>query len=95
MSLVSCKNWDKKVNRSIILNEVCRITNAIQTPHIKVFIAKELTDSARETALVDGFIVIELGEKASIDNTKIYDIIHKHLRELFVRDSSSRITEIC
>ena len=65
--------------------EFGRTLQLINIPHLKIFIAKRLTEPAKSTALADGFIVIELGEKASMENPEeIYNIIYSHLRELFV-----------
>ncbi|HIP66887.1 MAG TPA: hypothetical protein EYH09_02070 [Candidatus Nanopusillus sp.] len=51
---------------------------------MKIFVCKELTDPARETALADGFTVIELKEKANSENAdEIAEIIYNHLNELF------------
>ncbi|ADB57523.1 hypothetical protein [Archaeoglobus profundus] len=75
----------QKIDRSTIDEEFGRTQHLIQIPHLKIFVAKRLTDPARQTALADGFIVIELGEKASTNNAReIYEIIYKHLRELFI-----------
>jgi len=81
----SCKNWNREVDRSVIDEEFGRTLQLIQIPQLKIFIAKKLTEPARETALADGFLVIELSEKATTNNAKeIYDIIYRHLRELFI-----------
>ncbi len=81
----SCKNWNKDVDRTVIDGEYGRTLQLIQSPHLKIFIAKKLTEPARETALADGFIVIELGEKASSKNAEeIYNLIYSHLKELFI-----------
>ncbi len=81
----SCKNWNREIDRSVIDEEFGRTQQLEEIPHLKIFVAKKLTDPARRTALADGFIVIELGEKVSTNNAKeIYDIIYKHLKELFV-----------
>jgi len=51
---------------------------------LKIFVCKELTDPARETALTDGFTVIELREKANSENAdEITKIVYNHLNELF------------
>ncbi|MHA1593530.1 MAG: restriction endonuclease [Candidatus Baldrarchaeia archaeon] len=81
----SCKYWNKDVDRRTIDEEFGRTLQLINIPHLKIFIAKRLTEPAKSTALADGFIVIELGEKASMENPEeIYNIIYSHLRELFV-----------
>jgi hypothetical protein len=59
----SCKNWDKEVDRSVIDEEFGRTMQLIHIPHLKIFVAKKLTAPAKDAALADGFIVIELGEK--------------------------------
>jgi hypothetical protein len=54
-------------------------------PHFKIFVAKKLVASAKDAALADGFIVIELGEKALTNNAQeIYNIIYSHPKELFI-----------
>lgn len=81
---VSCKNWDKEVDRTVVDQESGRTLNLIQIPHLRILVAKRLSDSARREALADGFIVIELGEKASTENAaEIYDHIYTKLKELF------------
>jgi len=92
---VSCKNWDKKVDRDVIFSEIGRISNLIQQPHLKIFVCKELTDSARETALTDGFTVIELREKANSKNIdEIAKIIYNHLNNLFPRNATPELQRI-
>jgi len=42
-------------------------------------VARELTELARKVAQADGFMIIELGEKADTQNAaEIYQVIHKH-----------------
>jgi len=81
----SCKNWDKEVDRSVIDEEFGRTMQLFNIPHLKIFVAKKLTAPAKDAALADGFIVIELGEKALTNNAQeIYNIIYSHLKELFI-----------
>ncbi|XRO75249.1 restriction endonuclease [Methanocaldococcus sp. 28A] len=81
----SCKNWKREVDRRVIDEEFGRTQQLNLIPHIKIFIAKRLTDPARQTALADGFITIELEEKATSNNAReIYEIIAKHLKDLFI-----------
>jgi hypothetical protein len=81
----SCKNWDKEVDRSVIDEEFSRIMQLTQIPHLKIFVARKLTAPAKDAALADGFIVIELGEKVLTNNAQeIYNIIYSHLKELFI-----------
>jgi len=80
----SCKNWNREVDRPVIDEEFGRTLQLIQIPHLKILVARKLTEPAKNIALSDGFIVIELGEKASTSNAEeIYQIIYKHLREVF------------
>jgi hypothetical protein len=81
----SCKNWDKEVDISVIDEEFGRTMQLFNIPHLKIFVAKKLTAPAKDAALADGFIVIELGEKALTNNAQeIYNIIYSHLKELFI-----------
>jgi hypothetical protein len=81
----SCKNWDKEVDRSVIDEEFGRTMQLFNIPHLKIFVAKKLTAPAKDAALADGFIVIELGEKVLTNNAQeIYNIIYSHLKELFI-----------
>ncbi len=80
----SCKNWDKDVDRSIVDEEFGRVLNLKEIPHLKILVVRRLTEPARETALADGFIVLELGEKASTETAEeIYKLVYTKLRELF------------
>ncbi len=81
----SCKNWSKEVDRQVIDTEFGRTQQLDQIPHLKIFVAKRLTGPALKTALADGFIVIELKEKATTKNAaEIYDIIYRYLKEIFI-----------
>jgi hypothetical protein len=80
---VSCKNWNRAVDRSVIDEEAGRVMNLRDIPQLKVLIAKELTEPAREAAEADGFMVIELGRKADAENSReIYEIVYKAFNEL-------------
>ncbi len=82
---VSCKNWDRDVDRSVVDEEYGRTNNLREIPHLRILVARRLTDPARETAIADGFIVIELGEKASAETAEdIYRLVYLKLRELFI-----------
>ncbi|MGC8983565.1 MAG: restriction endonuclease [Desulfurococcaceae archaeon] len=81
---VSCKNWDKDVDRSVVDEEFGRVLNLREVPHLRVLVARRLTDPAREAALADGFLVVELGEKASAETAEgIYELVYKRFRDLF------------
>jgi hypothetical protein len=80
----SCKNWDREVDASEIDREFGRVHQLDQIPHLKVFVAKKLTDPARARAQADGFIVVELGEKATKGNAQeIYNLVYSQLKALF------------
>jgi hypothetical protein len=92
---VSCKNWDRAVDRSVVDEEAGRVINLRDIPQLKVLIAKELTEPAREAAEADGFMVIELGRKAEAENSKeIYEIVYRAFNELFTAIAPPRLREI-
>jgi hypothetical protein len=92
---VSCRNWDKAIDRTVIDEERGRVINLRDWPQLKIFIAKELTKPAREAAEADGFLVIELGEKAEAENAEeIYKLVYRTLNELFVSIAPPKLREI-
>jgi len=92
---VSCKNWDRAVDRSVVDEETGRVMNLRDIPQLKVLIAKELTEPAREVAEADGFMVIELGRKAEAENSReIYEIVYRAFNELFTAIAPPRLREI-
>jgi hypothetical protein len=92
---VSCKNWDRAVDRSVIDEEAGRVINLRDIPQLKVLIARELTEPAREVAEADGFMVIELGRKAEAENSReIYEIVYRAVNELFTAIAPPRLREI-
>ncbi len=77
---VSCKNWDNDIGRPIIDQELGRTANLMDMPHLKVIVAKSLTDDAEKAALANGFLVIKLRTKATKGNAeKICGYIYKEL----------------
>jgi hypothetical protein len=92
---VSCKNWDRAIDRSVIDEEAGRVINLRDIPQLKVLIARELTEPAREAAEADGFMVIELGKKADAENSReIYEIVYRAFNELFTAIAPPRLREI-
>jgi hypothetical protein len=92
---VSCKDWDRAVDRSVVDEEAGRVMNLRDIPQLKVLIAKELTEPAREAAEASGFMVIELGRKAEAENSKeIYEVIYRAFNELFTAIAPPRLREI-
>ncbi len=92
---VSCKNWDRDVDRQVVDQEFGRVLQLDNMPHLRVLVVKSLTDPARKAALDDGFFVIELGEKASTENAEeIYNIVYKRFRELFLGIAPDKVRDI-
>ena len=82
---VSCKNWDRDIDRQVVDHEFGRVLQLHQLPHLRILVARSLTEPARKAAFDDGFFVIELGEKASAGNAQeIYGIVYSKLREIFI-----------
>jgi hypothetical protein len=89
---VSCKNWDKDVDRTVVDHEFGRVLQLYQLPHLRILVVKSLTEPARKAAFDDGFFVIELGEKASTENAQeIYDIVYNKLKEIFIGIAPEKI----
>jgi hypothetical protein len=92
---VSCRNWDRAVDRSVIDEEAGRVMNLRDVPQLKVLIAKELIEPAREAAEADGFMVIELGRRAEAENSReVYEIVYRAFDELFTAIAPPRLREI-
>jgi len=89
---VSCKNWDKDVDRTVVDQEFGRVLQLNQLPHLRIFVVKSLTEPARKAAFDDGFFVIELREKATTDNAQeIYNIVYKKLKDIFIGITPEKI----
>ncbi len=92
---VSCKNWDRDVDRHVVDQEFGRVLQLDYMPHLRVLIVKGLTEPARKAALDDGFMVIELGRKADAENVQeVYEVIYKAFNELFTAIAPPRLREI-
>jgi hypothetical protein len=92
---VSCKNWDRDVDRHVVDQEFGRVLQLDYMPHLRVLIVKGLTEPARKAALDDGFMVIELGRKADAENSReVYEIVYKAFNELFTAIAPPRLREI-
>jgi len=82
---VSCKNWDKDVDRQVVDQEFGRVLQLYQLPHLRILVVKSLTEPAKKVAFDDGFFVIELGEKANIENAQeIYEVVYNKLKDIFI-----------
>ena len=92
---VSCKNWDRDVDRQVVDHEFGRVLQLYQLPHLRVLVVRSLTEPARKAAFDDGFFVIELGEKASAGNAQeIYDIVYSKLKEIFIGIAPDKIKSV-
>lgn len=56
---VSYKNWNAKIDRRVIDEEIGRISNLKELPHMKIIIVRELTHQANVVATPNGFMVIK------------------------------------
>jgi hypothetical protein len=89
---VSCRNWDRDIDRTFVDHEFGRVLQLYQLPHLRILVVKSLTEPARKAAFDDGFFVIELGEKATTENAQeIYDIIYSKLKEIFIGITPEKI----
>jgi hypothetical protein len=89
---VSCKNWDKDVDRTVVDHEFGRVLQLYQLPHLRILVVKSLTEPARKVAFDNGFFVIELGEKATAENAQeIYSIVYNKLKEIFIGIAPEKI----
>jgi hypothetical protein len=77
---VSCKNWEKTVDRPVIDEEVGRVFSLREKPDLKVIVAPKFTRSAKAAARASGFAVAELGEKATEENAAE---VYRRLYEFF------------
>jgi hypothetical protein len=81
----SCKNWDRPVEVGVIREEFGRILQLPFIPHVRVIVAPSFTESAKKEAYADGFIAIEIGEKATEENLeKMYQRVYDKLNKLFI-----------
>jgi hypothetical protein len=89
---VSCRNWDRDIDRAFVDHEFGRVLQLYQLPHLRILVVKSLTEPARKAAFDDGFFVIELGEKASTENAQeIYNIVYSKLKEIFIGITPEKI----
>jgi hypothetical protein len=91
---VSCKNWDRDVDRHVVDQEFGRVLQLDYMPHLRVLVVKSLTEPARKAALDDGFMVIELGEKASTENSQeVYELVYSKLKEIFIGITPDKVKD--
>jgi hypothetical protein len=92
---VSCKNWDRDVDRHVVDQEFGRVLQLDYMPHLRVLIVRGLTEPARKAALDDGFMVIELGRRAEAENSReVYEVVYRAFDELFTAIAPPRLREV-
>jgi len=92
---VSCKNWNRDVDRSVVDEEFGRVFNLQEVPHLRVLVVKSMSRPAKEVAEADGFFVIELSERATKANAReVYELIYKKLSDLFTNIAPPQLLEI-
>ncbi|MEM1626378.1 MAG: restriction endonuclease [Sulfolobaceae archaeon] len=92
---VTCKNLDKPVEVSTVREEFGRVMQMQVIPHVRFFVASRLTESARKEAISDGFIVIEVGKKATHENAKeVYEMLYNKLNDTFVNIAPTWLKEL-
>jgi hypothetical protein len=91
---VSCKNWDRDVDRHVVDQEFGRILQLDYMPHLRVLVVRSLTEPARKATLDNGFFVVELGEKASTENSQeVYELVYSKLKEIFIGITPDKIKD--
>ena len=89
---MSCKNWDKDVDRTIIDHELGKVLQLHPLLYLRILVVKSLTEPARKVAFDNGFFVIELGEKAATEDAQeIYSIVYNKLKEIFIGITPEKI----
>ena len=92
---VPCKNWNKDVGSSVVHEEIGRVSDLLEVPHLRTLVVKSMSKPAKEVAEANGFFVIELDEKATEANTEeIYSIIYRKLSEIFTGIAPPQLLEI-
>ena len=96
---VSCRNWNKTVNKDGVIEEISRVVNLRELPQLRIIVARELTKDAREIAESEGFYIIELGRRT--DAKEISELVNKALEDFFtsiahpkLRELTSRIADL-
>jgi len=76
----SCKNWSKSIGRPTVDEEVGRVENLRALPQLRILVVKGFRGNGRESARANGFLPIEIGEKATKNNAgEIYELIHEQM----------------
>jgi hypothetical protein len=91
----SCKNWDNPVDVGTVREELGRVLQMTVIPHVRILVAPSFTEPARREAVADGFMVVEVGEKAHDGNVdKIYSRVYYKLDRIFTGVAPRRLQEL-
>jgi hypothetical protein len=85
IAYASCKNWNNPVEADVVRGEFGRLFQMPLIPHLRILVAPTFTDSAKKEAVANGFLVVEVGERASRENAdKVYAKVYEGLNKLLV-----------
>ena len=92
---VSCKNWDSKVGRQTVDEEVGRIMNLQKVPQLRVLVVGDLTEDAEKALESNGFLAITLGEQANEKNAdEIYAEVRLQFTEALLAIAPTSVEQI-
>lgn len=92
---VSCKNWDSKVGRQTVDEEVGRIMNLQKVPQLRVLVVGDLTEDAEKALESNGFLAITLGEQANERNAdEIYAEVRLQFTEALLAIAPTSVEQI-
>jgi hypothetical protein len=92
---VSCKNWDRDVDRQVVDQEFGRVLQLYQLPHLRVLVVRSLAEPARKAVFDDEFFVVELGERASAENAQeVYRVVYGKLKEIFIGIAPDKVMKV-
>jgi len=91
----SCKNHQSEVGTPVIDREAGRVSALQQFPHLKVIVAPRFNDNARQALDNRGFVGVETGEQATMENAGlIYDRVRTQLADLSLSLAPPRIQDL-
>ncbi|WFO74895.1 hypothetical protein J4526_07435 [Desulfurococcaceae archaeon MEX13E-LK6-19] len=92
---VSCGNWDRDIDRLAVAEESSKIMDLVELPHLRILVVKSISKTAKGLADLDGFFVIELGEKTVKANAQdVYETIYRELSEIFTNIAPLKLVGI-
>jgi hypothetical protein len=84
VAYASCKNWDNPVDVGIVREELGRVLQMLLMPHVRILVAPRFTEAAEREAVADGFVVMEVEERASKESAeRVYRRVYDKLNGLF------------